>query len=180
MLCSWCIALMSLLSDNGSQALHACIYSFVNASIIMIARLFLWPCIIKGRQKVNYCNNFEAALMLLPCYGYFSYFSAHVFCLTAVSGSSVPEWIEFVVVWLPTSNGFLNCIFYFWINQSFRRKFHLVIQRLALAICPELADTIECCRASKTQFVSAIPDNNNTVHERSSSVSSTCTLLSMA
>ncbi|TNN87587.1 Histamine H2 receptor [Liparis tanakae] len=45
----------------------------------------------------------------------------------AVSGSSVPEWIEFVVVWLPTSNGFLNCIFYFWVNRNFRRKFHLKI-----------------------------------------------------
>lgn len=99
---------------------------------------------------------------------------------TAVSGSSVPEWVEFVVVWLPTANGFLNCIFYFWINRSFRRKFQLVIQRLTLALCPELAETLGCCNASRTQFVSGIADNNNSVHERSSSVSSTCTLLSMA
>ena len=85
-----------------------------------------------------------------------------------------------MVVWLPTSNGFLNCIFYFWINRSFRRKFHLILQRLALALCPELAKTLGCCTTSNTQFVSGILDNNNSVHERSSSVSSTCTLLSLA
>ncbi len=111
---------------------------------------------------------------------FFAPFKPLCLCPTAVSGSSVPEWVEFVVVWLPTSNGFLNCIFYFWINRSFRRKFHLVLQRLALAICPELADTLGWCNASKTQFVSGILDNNNSVHERSSSVSSTCTLLSLA
>lgn len=100
--------------------------------------------------------------------------------MSAVSGSSVPEWVEFVVVWLPTSNGFLNCIFYFWINRSFRRKFHLVLQRQALALCPDLADSVGCCKASKTQFASGVFDNNNSVHERSASVSSTCTLMSMA
>lgn len=100
--------------------------------------------------------------------------------MSAVSGSSVPEWVEFVVVWLPTSNGFLNCIFYFWINRSFRRKFQLVLQRLALALCPSLADAIGCCGASDARFASGIFDNHKGVHERSSSVSSTCTLLSMA
>lgn len=104
----------------------------------------------------------------------------HVFLMSAVSGSSVPEWVEFVVVWLPTSNGFLNCIFYFWINRSFRKKFQLVLQRLTLALCPNLANAIGCCEASKTQFVSGNFDNYNSVHERSSSVSSTCTLMSMA
>lgn len=103
-----------------------------------------------------------------------------VFCLTAVTGSSIPEWIEFVVVWLPTSNGFLNCIFYFWINRNFRKKFCLVLQKLALALCPELASTFGCCTTSKMQFASGILDNNNSVHGRSSSVSSTCTLLSVA
>lgn len=110
--------------------------------------------------------------------GYLPYFN--IFWSTAVSGSSVPEWVEFVVVWLPTSNGFLNCIFYFWINRNFRRKFHLVVQRLTLAICPELADSLGCTRTSTAQFVSGFLDNNNSVHERSSSVSSTCTLLTLA
>lgn len=132
---------------------------------------------IQSMQKVNHLSHPEAAVL---CCGSLPYLSPCVFCPTAVSGSTVPEWVEYVVVWLPTSNGFLNCIFYFWINRSFRRKFHLVLQRLAMAICPELADAVGCCSASKTQFVSGIMDNNNSVHERSASVSSTCTLLSMA
>lgn len=99
-----------------------------------------------------------------------------MFCPTAVSGSSVPEWVEFVVVWLPTSNGFLNCIFYFWINRSFRRKFRLVLRRPELALCPGLARSMG---ASRVHFESEFVDNNNRIHERSSSVSSTCTLVTL-
>lgn len=105
--------------------------------------------------------------------------SVSVLCPAAVSGSSVPEWVEFVVVWLPTSNGFLNCIFYFWINRSFRRKFRLVLQRLALALCPGLAHALGWASASGTHFEPDILDNNNRIHERSSSVSSTCTLVTL-
>lgn len=103
--------------------------------------------------------------------------SASVFCPTAVSGSSVPEWLEFVVVWLPTSNGFLNCIFYFWINRSFRRKFHLVLQRLVLDLCPGLALSLSWCSVSGAHFESDTVDNR--IHERSSSISSTCTLVTL-
>lgn len=118
------------------------------------------------------------------------FFSSWLFCIissflilhlsipTAVSGQTVSEWIEFVIVWLPACNGFLNCIFYFWINRSFRRKFHLVLQRLTVSLCPKLAETLGCCNMSKSQFVTVL-DNNNTVHGRSSSVSSTCTLISV-
>lgn len=90
---------------------------------------------------------------------------------SAVSGSSVPEWVEFIAVWLPTSNGFLNCIFYFWINHNFRRKFHSVLQRLCFGLCPDAKPVPESAMATL---------NNNNVHERSSSVSSTCTLLTIA
>lgn len=105
--------------------------------------------------------------------------SVCVLCPAAVSGSGVPEWLEFVVVWLPTSNGFLNCIFYFWINRSFRRKFRLVLQRLALALCPGLAHSLGWCSASRTHFEPEFLDNNNMIHERCSSVSSTCTLVTL-
>lgn len=88
----------------------------------------------------------------------------------------MPEWVEFVVVWLPTSNGFLNCIFYFWINRSFRRKFRLVLRRPELALCPALARSMG---ASTVHFESEFVDNNNRIHERSSSVSSTCTLVTL-
>lgn len=90
---------------------------------------------------------------------------------SAISGSGVPEWVEFVAVWLPTSNGFLNCVFYFWINRSFRRKFHCVLQRLCFGLCPNTKPLHDSVMATL---------NNNTVQERSSSVSSTCTLLTAA
>lgn len=95
---------------------------------------------------------------------------------TAISGSGVPEWIEFIAVWLPTSNGFLNCIFYFWINRSFRRKFHLVLQRLCLGLCPGSDNDSSCVNSVES---SVVPGwyGNHLRHERFSSVSSTCTLL---
>ncbi|XP_030621008.1 probable G-protein coupled receptor 21 [Chanos chanos] len=98
----------------------------------------------------------------------------------AMSGSGVPEWIEFVAVWLPTSNGFLNCIFYFWINRSFRRKFHLLLQRLCLGLCPSVGIALGCTATTEDNMVSGVWDNNNSLQERSSSVSSTCTLLTLA
>ncbi|XP_059214016.1 probable G-protein coupled receptor 21 [Centropristis striata] len=134
----------------------------------------LYACARRRRHNV-------ASRVLVPVMA--AYYTCWTPCMAAmiynaVSGSSVPEWLEFVVVWLPTSNGFLNCIFYFWINRSFRRKFYLVLQRPVLVLCPGLARTLGC--SPKTRFVSGVHDNNNSVHERSSSVSSTCTLLSLA
>lgn len=99
---------------------------------------------------------------------------------SAISGSNPSEWIEFVAVWLPTSNGFLNCIFYFWINQSFRRKFHMIIGQLCWSLCPELSKSLGCLSITGPDDIHRAWDNNNTLQERSSSVSSTCTLLTLA
>ncbi|XP_042345067.1 histamine H2 receptor [Plectropomus leopardus] len=177
-------------STNVGYSLSLTCFIFFPCSIIMTyANLRVWCAAKRQRLKLRkYASASRnrhnvASRVLLPVMA--AYYTCWTPCMAAmiynaVSGCSVPEWIEFVVVWLPTSNGFLNCIFYFWINRSFRRKFHLVLQRLALALCPKLVDTLGCCSTSKTQFVSGILDNNNSVHERSSSVSSTCTLLSLA
>ncbi|XP_048042044.1 LOW QUALITY PROTEIN: adenosine receptor A2b [Megalobrama amblycephala] len=96
----------------------------------------------------------------------------------AISGSGVPEWIEFIAVWLPTSNGFLNCIFYFWINHSFRRKFHLVLQKLCLGHCPGSDSDSSCINSVESSVVPGW-NSNNLLHERFSSVSSNCTLLTL-
>ncbi|XP_037645986.1 adenosine receptor A2b isoform X2 [Sebastes umbrosus] len=177
-------------STNVGYSLSLTCFIFFPCSIIMTyANLRVWCAAKRQRMKLRKYNNTcarrsrhnVAARVLVPVMA--AYYTCWTPCMAAmiynVSGSSAPEWIEFVVVWLPTSNGFLNCIFYFWINRSFRRKFHLVLQRLVLALCPKLADTLGCRSTSKIQFVSGIWDNNNGVHERSSSVSSTCTLLSL-
>ncbi|XP_026176209.1 D(4) dopamine receptor [Mastacembelus armatus] len=177
-------------STNVGYSLSLTCLIFFPCSIVMTyANLRVWCAAKRQRLKLRRYDcarrsrHNVASRVLVPVMA--AYYICWTPCMvamiyTAVSGSSVPEWIEFVVVWLPTCNGFLNCIFYFWINQSFRRKFRLVLQRLALALCPELADSLWCYSTPKTQFVSGILDNNNSVHERSSSVSSTCTLLSLA
>ncbi|XP_078113697.1 adenosine receptor A2b [Sander vitreus] len=176
-------------STNVGYTLSLTCFIFFPCSIIMTyANLRVWCAAKRQRLKLRKYNcarrsrHNVASRVLVPVV--VAYYTCWTPCMAAmiynaVSGSSVPEWIEFVVVWLPTSNGFLNCIFYFWINRSFRRKFHLVLQRLALALCPKLADSLGYCSTSNTQFVSGILDKNS-VHERSSSVSSTCTLLSLA
>ncbi|XP_056268045.1 adenosine receptor A2b [Pseudoliparis swirei] len=177
-------------STNAVYSLSLTCFIFFPCSIIMTyANMRVWCAAKRQRLKLRKYDSARrrrhnmASKVLVPVMA--AYYTCWTPCMAAmiynaVSGSSAPEWIEFVVVWLPTSNGFLNCIFYFWVNRNFRRKFHLVLQRLFLALCPKLADTFGCCSALKTQFVSGILDNNNSVHERSSSVSSTCTLLSLA
>ncbi|CAG5855970.1 adenosine receptor A2b [Menidia menidia] len=177
-------------STNVAYSLSLTCLIFFPCSIVMTyANLRVWcaakrqtlklrkySCARRSRPNV-------ASRVLVPVMA--AYFTCWTPCMAtmiynAISGSSVPEWVEFVVVWLPTSNGFLNCIFYFWINRNFRRKFNLILQRLALSLCPKLADTLGCSYPSTAQFTSGFLDNNNSVHERSSSVSSTCTLLTLA
>lgn len=178
-------------STNVGYSLSLTGFIFFPCSIIMsYANLRVWCAAKRQRlklRKYDICarrsRHDVASRVLVPVMA--AYYTCWTPCMAAmiynaVSGSSVPEWAEFVVVWLPTSNGFLNCIFYFWINQSFRRKFHLILQRLTLALCPKLAKILGCHTSSKAQFISGILDNNNSVHERSSSVSSTCTLLTLA
>ncbi|XP_019391600.1 PREDICTED: D(4) dopamine receptor-like [Crocodylus porosus] len=58
-----------------------------------------------------------------PCMGTILY--------NALTGDRVPEWVEFVALWLPIGSGFLNCFVYFWTNRSFRHKW----QRLTRELC---------------------------------------------
>lgn len=178
-------------NTNAGYSLSLTCVIFFPCSIIMTyANLRVWCAAKRQRLKLRKYDSAGrssrhnvASRVLVPVMA--AYYTCWTPCMAAmiynaVSGSAIPEWVEFVVVWLPTSNGFLNCIFYFWINRSFRRKFRLILQRLATALCPKLADSFGFCSSSKTQFVSGVYNNNNSVHERSSSVSSTCTLLSLA
>nr|XP_057945194.1 histamine H2 receptor [Doryrhamphus excisus] len=177
-------------STNVAYSLSLTCVIFFPCSIVMTyANMRVWYAARTQRRKMRQfervCRKRHnvASRVLVPVMA--AYFICWTPCMAAMiynalSGSTVPEWIEFVVVWLPTSNGFLNCIFYFWINKSFRRKFYLVMERLAQGLCPELVNTLGCCIPSKTPFVSRMLNNNNSVHERSSSVSSTCTLMTLA
>ncbi|CAL8352731.1 unnamed protein product [Merluccius merluccius] len=177
-------------STNVAYSMSLTCFIFFPCSAIMTyTNLRLWCAAKRQRQKLRrYDQNRHkrsdvASRVLVPVMAV--YYACWAPCMAAmifnaISGGSVPEWIEFVVVWLPTSNGFLNCIFYFWINRSFRRKFHLVFQRLLLSLCPKVAMAFGQPADPQKRFVSGIWDNNNSVHERTSSVSSTCTLMTLA
>ncbi|KAE8633028.1 hypothetical protein XENTR_v10001750 [Xenopus tropicalis] len=95
----------------------------------------------------------------------------------AITQDRVPEWVEFVALWLPCGNGFLNCFVYFWINKSFRHKFRQLGRKLWPWGCarknhqitpPTISATINCM------------NNNVVLQERSCSVSSSCMLLPQA
>ncbi|XP_077420076.1 histamine H2 receptor [Vanacampus margaritifer] len=177
-------------STNVGYSLSlACVIFFPCSAVMTYANMRVWCAARRQSRKLRQLERVHrrrhnvASRVLVPVMA--AYFTCWTPCMAAMiynalSGSSVPEWIEFVVVWLPTSNGFLNCIFYFWINKSFRHKFHLIMHRLAHALCPALVSTLGCCRPPSIPFGSGFLDNNNRVHERSSSVSSTCTLMTIA
>ncbi|XP_056378991.1 D(4) dopamine receptor-like [Hyla sarda] len=94
----------------------------------------------------------------------------------AITHERVPEWVEFVSLWLPSGNGFLNCFVYFWINRSFRQKF----RQLSWKLFPWRW----CCWSHRKNGKRKSPNhvmNNNAMaalQERSCSMSSTCMLLS--
>ncbi|XP_061669960.1 histamine H2 receptor [Syngnathoides biaculeatus] len=177
-------------STNVGYSLSlACVIFFPCSAVMTYANLRVWCAARRQSRKLRRLERAHrrrhnvASRVLVPVMA--AYFTCWTPCMAAMiynalSGSSVPEWLEFVVVWLPTSNGFLNCIFYFWINKSFRQKFHLIMHRLALTLCPALVDTLGCCRPSEVPFGSGFLYYDNGVHERSSSVSSTCTLTTLA
>ncbi|XP_037103475.1 histamine H2 receptor [Syngnathus acus] len=175
-------------STNVGYSLSlACVIFFPCSAVMTYANIRVWCAARRQSRKLRQFKRAHrrrhnvASRVLVPVMA--AYFTCWTPCIAAMiynalSGSSVPEWLEFVVVWLPTSNGFLNCIFYFWINKSFRQKFHLIMHRLAHALCPSLVNTLGWCGASEIAIGSSSLDNQ--AQERSSSVSSTCTLMTLA
>ncbi|XP_077331116.1 D(4) dopamine receptor-like [Lithobates pipiens] len=91
----------------------------------------------------------------------------------AITHERVPEWVEFVALWLPSGNGFLNCFVYFWINRSFRHKFRQLGRKLFLwrGCWTNRKSRKKAPRIKVTNNVLTI------LQERSCSVSSTCMLL---
>ncbi|XP_043099423.1 adenosine receptor A2b-like [Puntigrus tetrazona] len=177
-----------LYSSNVSYSLSLTCFIFFPCSAVMtFCNLRLWIAAKRQRLKLrrrSWGGGYRpkvALRVLVPVMTV--YYTCWTPCMVimlynAISGSGVPEWIEFIAVWLPTSNGFLNCIFYFWINHSFRRKFHLVLQRLCLGLCPGSGGDSSCVSSVESSAVPGWSVNGiHSLHERFSSVSSTCALL---
>ncbi|KAM9546708.1 LOW QUALITY PROTEIN: histamine H2 receptor [Salvelinus alpinus] len=196
---AWCFPpflLVPIYFPNGTIEVHfstaslvcnpsltlTCLLFFPCSIIMTCANLRLWFAAMRLRvkmrsqhsQHLGRHNRPVASRVLVPVMTV--YYTCWTPCIAviiynAISGNIVTEWIEFVVVWLPTANRFLNCIFYFWITHSFHRKFCLLFQWLCL--CPDLAKALDTASSQTVVW-----DNNNTLQERCSSVLSTCTLAS--
>ncbi|MGH0120320.1 UNVERIFIED_CONTAM: hypothetical protein FKN15_057222 [Acipenser sinensis] len=131
-------------SSNVAYSLTLTALIFFPCSIIMtFANFRLW--FTARRQRKKFRNHKlgvrgspdSASRVLVPVMIVF--YTCWTPCMiTILYTGKVPEWVEFVAVWLPSANGFLNCIVYFWLNHSFRRKFQLLGQRLCLPVCPEM------------------------------------------
>ncbi|XP_043937783.1 histamine H2 receptor-like [Protopterus annectens] len=94
----------------------------------------------------------------------------------AITQKHVPEWVEFVALWLPSGNGFLNCIVYFWLNRSFRQKFQQLGQKLCWSQC---FNEKSQSNKSKTKFyaIAVVDEKRDELQVRSCSMSSTHALL---
>ncbi|MBN3294614.1 5HT4R protein, partial [Polypterus senegalus] len=175
-------------SSNVAYSLTLTGLIFFPCSIIMtMANLRLW---FAARRQRNMFKNHEfriragpdsASRVLVPVM--IVYYTCWAPCMvtiiyTAISQKAVPEWIEFFAVWLPSANGFLNCIVYFWLNRSFRKKFMLLGHRLCVVLCHRPEKIVRFRGPGTVSVVSYTWENNNTLQERACSVSSSCTLLS--
>nr|XP_015223449.1 PREDICTED: probable G-protein coupled receptor 21 isoform X2 [Lepisosteus oculatus] len=174
-------------STNVAYSLTLTCLIFFPCSIVMtFANCRLWVAARRQRHKLKNrdlrgrSRPDSASRVLVPVM--IVYYTCWTPCMmtilyTAISGTAVPEWLEFVAVWLPSANGFLNCIVYFWINHSFRRKFCLMGHRLCLQLCPAVGKVGGYRAPGGVSVVGSAWDNNNSLQERSCSVSSNCTLL---
>ncbi|KAM5194532.1 putative G-protein coupled receptor 21 [Mantella aurantiaca] len=118
-----------------------------------------------------------ASRVLIPvvCVFYICWVPCMVTILyNAISQERVPAWVEFVALWLPSGNGFLNCFVYFWINKSFRHKF----RQLGGKLCLWRGCWTHRKSHKESPYINVT--NNNAMiilQERSCSMSSTCMLL---
>ncbi|XP_067853594.1 histamine H2 receptor [Heptranchias perlo] len=94
----------------------------------------------------------------------------------ALTQQRVPEWLEFVALWLPCANGFFNCIVYFWLNKSFRKKFQEMGQKLCRSKC-FVAQDVPISQAPNGKIVIKVWKYHSDTSARACSISSTCNLV---
>lgn len=155
---------------------------FPCSAIVTFANLRLWLAARRQRQKLGAHDAASRVLVPVVIVFYTCWAPCMITILyNAIAQERVAEWVEFVALWLPSGNGFLNCFVYFWINRSFRLKF----QQLGQKLCPWkcLSSHQQDCKGPvRTPTISLMVDcmANKDLTERSCSVSSACILLSRA
>ncbi|XP_078257685.1 adenosine receptor A2b [Rhinoraja longicauda] len=125
-------------SSNVPYTLTLTAFIFFPCSLIMtFANCRLWFAARSQRKRFKLSKlsrrHDAASRILLPVV--IVYYICWTPCVCnmiyqALTHQRVPEWLEFVALWLPCGNGFFNCIVYFWLNKSFRKKFQEMGQKL--------------------------------------------------
>ncbi|XP_078068122.1 histamine H2 receptor [Mustelus asterias] len=130
-------------SSNVAYSLTLTAFIFFPCSLIMtFANFRLWFVARsqKNRFKVSRANRRHdaASRILVPVVIVYYICWSPCVCnmiYQALTQQGAPDWLEFVALWLPCGNGFFNCIVYFWLNRSFRKKFQEMGQRLCWSKC---------------------------------------------
>ncbi|XP_030058611.1 adenosine receptor A2b [Microcaecilia unicolor] len=158
---------------------------FPCSAIVTLANGRLWLAARRQRHRLGRARD-AASRVLLPVV--LAFHACWLPCMVtviynAITQDRVPEWVEFVALWLPSGNGFLNCFVYFWINRSFRHKFHQLGRKLCLWDF-NCSSSQGKKSAQGAPTISALVDfqckNMLVISERSCSVSSACVLLPQA
>ncbi|XP_078400911.1 adenosine receptor A2b, partial [Cetorhinus maximus] len=118
-------------SSNVAYSFALTAFIFFPCSLIMtFANFRLW--FVARRQKdrfklskVNRRHDAASRILVPVVIVYYICWSPCVcnMIYQALTQQRAPEWLEFIALWLPCGNGFFNCIVYFWLNRSFRKKF---------------------------------------------------------
>ncbi|XP_038662415.1 histamine H2 receptor isoform X1 [Scyliorhinus canicula] len=99
-------------------------------------------------------------------------------CRQALTEQRAPEWLEFVALWLPCGNGFFNCIVYFWLNRSFRKKFQEMGQNLCRCNCFVAQNGSTSQVPDGKDIIKVWKQHSDTTARACSISSSTCNLVS--
>uniref|UniRef100_UPI00358E932F G-protein coupled receptor 52-like n=1 Tax=Myxine glutinosa TaxID=7769 RepID=UPI00358E932F len=129
--------------DYASNVTYSIVLTFLVyfpcCSIITVANVQLWRAAhwharnMRSRGMESRPHEDAASRVLLPVVLlFYALWSPCVFIMiyTGVTKIKVNQWIEFLSMWLPVFGSLLDCVVYFWINRSFRRRFQEIIAML--------------------------------------------------
>ncbi|XP_038662416.1 histamine H2 receptor isoform X2 [Scyliorhinus canicula] len=173
-------------SSNVAYSLLLTAFIFFPCSLIMtLANFRLWFVARsqKNRFKVSRVSRRHdaASRVLVPVViVYYSCWSPCVcnMIYQALTEQRAPEWLEFVALWLPCGNGFFNCIVYFWLNRSFRKKFQEMGQNLCRCNCFVAQNGSTSQVPDGKDIIKVWKQHSDTTARACSISSSTCNLVS--
>ncbi|GCC27720.1 hypothetical protein chiPu_0006146 [Chiloscyllium punctatum] len=174
-------------SSNVTYSLLLTAFIFFPCSLIMtFANFHLWFVARsqRNRFKLSKANRRHdaASRILVPVV--IVYYICWCPCVCnmiyqALTQQGASEWLEFVALWLPCGNGFFNCIVYFWLNRSFRKKFQEMGQNLCLSEWFVTRDAA-ISQVPNGKLLMKVQKQHGDATARGSSISSMCNLVSFS